>query len=531
LYNLQINVPRIIKADHIRIRQVLTNLIGNAIKFTEKGYVHLNIEHDGTSDEDAGIKFTVSDTGIGMNKSHKKTIFDAFSQADSSITRRFGGTGLGLTISRNLVRLMYGSIGFDSVYGEGSTFWFTIPVECINKSSADILEQHNNKHVALIDNHLHHRRSTISMLESWGYTVAVYDHKSHLDSDNKHSPEYFDAQIVNIYRPDLHEKDKEQFIPENTDIPSLAIVSTRSYKELKNICHIGFDDAAFRSSKQVDIKNSLTNIIEKNETTDVQEDTTISDKKDWSGFNILVVDDNDINLKLAELLLKSRGANTVTATSGEESIECAKKQDFDLIFMDIHMPGLDGYEATKRIRSLKSKNQAVIIALTANAMAKEKTIATESGMNDLLIKPISEQLVQDTIDKWLYKSPEIKPQTIPTNTKTKLETFSRDEAIELAAGNENLATELLAMLIEELPIYRAEIESAFMSNSKTRLKDNTHKIHGASRCCGTPALRHAAHQLENAIDNNIEEQLETNINLLIYEIDQLIKANPEDLHL
>jgi two-component system sensor histidine kinase BarA len=522
LYNLEKNSPRIIKADLIRIRQVLTNLIGNAIKFTKEGYVYLNIELDEVNHDETGIKFTVSDTGIGMDKSHKKTIFDAFSQADNSITGRFGGTGLGLTISRNLVRLMNGSIGFDITYGEGSTFWFTIPVENFDKDSIDISKQTINKHIALIDNHPLYRKSVISMLESWGYLVMAYEKKNHVAPHDIDDSTSFDAQVINIYRSDLNNRKIKQLLPENNDIPSLAIVSTRSYKDLKNIRHFGFDGAVFRSAKNSDIKNALINVIEHNDATEISTNITATDNQDWTGISILVVDDNDINLKLAELLLKQHGANTITATSGSQSIECVKKQNFDLIFMDIHMPGLDGYEATKRIRSQSNIKQPVIIALTANTMDKEKIRATECGMNDLLIKPISDQLVQNAINKWLNTNSEHSINSSPKNTVDSLETFSRDEAIELAAGNEQLAKELTSMLINELPGYRTEIENALSNNSKVRLKDNTHKLHGASRCCGTPALRHAANQLEHTIDNNITDQLESGVDLLIYEIDQLM---------
>lgn len=531
LYNLEKNSPKTIRADHIRIRQVLTNLIGNAIKFTEEGYVYLNIEPEVVNQEIIGIKFTVSDTGIGMDKSHKKTIFDAFSQADSSITRRFGGTGLGLTISRNLVRLMSGSIGFDSTYGEGTTFWFSVPIDVVDTEPVNVSNKYPKKHIALIDNHQLYRKSIITMLESWDYDVTTFNNKKDVVYYDNNNTEIFDAQIINIYRDDLRKKRLQRLVPENTDTPCLAIVSTRSYKELEKTYKTGFNGAIFRSSKNSDIKDSLINIIDDSDTGEESVDSVITGKKDWTGINVLIVDDNAINLKLAELLLKERGANTITATSGEKSIEYVEKQEFDIIFMDIHMPGLDGYETTKRIRSLNNIKQPVILALTANAIHKEKTRAIECGMNDLLIKPVSNRLLQGAIDKWIKNNIEPVSDYSKEIITTPLEVFSKDESIELAAGNEKLASELIGMLIDELPIYRTEIKNAFSTNSKIRLKDNTHKLHGASRCCGTPALRYAANQLERAIDSNSTDNLEPDVNLVIYEIDQLINFDPKDLHL
>jgi two-component system sensor histidine kinase BarA len=342
-----------------------------------------------------------------------------------------------------------------------------------------------------------------------------------------------DAQIVNIYRTDLHNKNFINTNPINNDIPVLAIVSTQSRKDTNNIRHFGFNDAVFRSTKNPGIKNTLTNLINKNNTSGSLVPIYVNppSRQEWTGINVLVVDDNEINLKFAEILLKENGANVVTATSGEKSIECVNNQVFDLIFMDLQMPGLDGYEATKNIRCLDNGKQSVILALTANAMAKDKTRVEKYGMNDLIIKPISKSIVQEILNRWLNKKSERESKIVIKKVTHSLEIFSKIEAIELAAGNEQLANELTLMLIDELPDYRTEIKNAFLNKCKVKLKDNTHKLHGASRCCGTPALRFAASQLEQAIDNDITDQLESDISLLIHEIDRLLNSDPKDLRI
>ena len=532
-YHLNPNTPRLINADIVRIRQVLTNLIGNAVKFTEKGYVYLQVELDDTNHDKPGIKFTVSDTGIGMDKTHKNTLFDAFSQADTSITRRFGGTGLGLVISRKLTHLMGGTIGFDSTFGEGSTFWFTIPVELSDKAIARNSPQLNKKKIALIDDHQLCRKSIKSMLESWGCEVTDYSKEKYMAVEAAGNHAKYDAQVISICSADMHNTKIKSYLPKMTDknIPTLAITSTRSYEDLKSMKDIGFSDAVFRSAKRVTIQQALSAFFEAANISDfdVIDEIKHETKHNWSNINILVVDDNEINLKLAEIILKKNGARVTTASSGKQSIKYIKKQPFDIIFMDLQMPGIDGYETARLIRAHDNGIKSIIIALTANAMPGEKSKTSECGMDDLLVKPISENIMQNVVNKYLFKSAQPVQDNTPTSSTTSLEVFSKQEAKELAAGNDELANELTSMLIAELPVYRSEISNAFTSNNKLDLKHQTHKLHGASRCCGTPALRYAANQLENIIDKNLTDRFKDNFKLLIYEIDRLIDSDPEQL--
>ncbi len=532
-YHLNVNTPRLINTDIVRIRQIITNLIGNAVKFTEKGYVYLQVEHDNVNHEGTGIKFTVSDTGIGMDQTHKKTLFDAFTQADTSITRRFGGTGLGLVISRKLTHLMGGTIGFDSTYGEGSTFWFTVPVEVSDKIPARPPQLLKNRKIALIDDHQLCRKSIKSMFESWGCTVTDFSKEKFDDFENSKSSVEFDAHVVSICRADMHSRKLESYLPKVTDkkTPSLAISSTRSYEDIKNIRDIGFADAVFRSSTRTVIQQALLRFFD---TTNPDESTSseiteTENKYDWSGIKILVVDDNDINLKLAKIILTKNKAQVTTARSGKEGIKHIKEKSFDLIFMDLQMPGLDGYETTQRMRALEHDKGSIIIALTANAISKEKSKVLENGMDDLLIKPISESLMQDIVNKWLFNKTESGEENIQVTSANSLEMFSKEEAKELAAGNKQLANELTSMLIAELPTYRSEIRKFLETHNKTHLKNHTHQLHGASRCCGTPALRYAADQLENAIDSDSIDHCENGVNLLIHEIDRLIDSEPDSL--
>jgi len=241
-------------------------------------------------------------------------------------------------------------------------------------------------------------------------------------------------------------------------------------------------------------------------------------------LKILVVDDNEINLRLAEIILKKNNYDVTTICSGDESIDLARNNNFDLIFMDLHMPGLDGYEATKRIRQNETpSHRAVIIALTANALPQDIDKTESCGMDDVLIKPISEQLVCDTISKWFTRTVlETENEEPAASTTESAEIFSLDNARKLTNGNESLAIELFNMLIKELPGHSEGIKQAIANNDMLLLKDVTHKLNGASRCCGTPALRKAANSLEALIAGGSDEEIKASTGDLLKEIDRLL---------
>jgi len=527
-YHLDKDVPHIIESDPVRVRQVLLNLVGNAVKFTLNGYVFLNIVPDNNNDI-YRIKFTVADTGIGMNQDSKQKLFSAFTQADTSITRNFGGTGLGLVISRKLVLLMKGEIGFDSTIGEGSTFWFTVPVNIISKSSEERSDELIGKYIALIDDHVLCRRSLRSMLEQWGCEVNEYN-LDHCIMDKLLTDSYStNAVVIGISRKHMQKIDQYSNCLNqlSNTTPVMTIASTRSYTELGQLSSGGLCNLTFRTARRSHIRNSLIDcingtsthpggIIEAKESTEVLLSPSLK---------VLVVDDNDINLRLAEIILKKNNFDVTTICSGEDSIELVKHNNYDLIFMDLHMPGLDGYEATKQIRlHNNSGHRPVIIALTANAMPQEIDKIESCGMDDVLIKPISEQLICDIISKWISGSSVSQKHEIAECVKVdSAEIFSYEDAKQLTNGNEMLAIELFNMLINELPAHRNGIQQALEDNDIYTLKEVTHKLNGASRCCGTPALRKAANSLEESIDNNDDDEIKIKSDELLSEIDRLLQ--------
>lgn len=518
-YCVDETTPCLINNDITRVRQILINLIGNAIKFTEKGYVSLHVSSNQQSGSLSTLCFSVTDTGIGMSPSQQERLFNAFTQADESIEKKFGGTGLGLVISMKLAKLLHGNISFESQLNLGSTFRLNITTEMrtFERVVDPVL---NGKKICLIDTCEICSQGILAMINSWG---AITSHHREIPK----TVSGYDLIIVSICRADMHENKIKSFIQKcNTDIPLFAIASTRSHKDLADIKSYGFYDAVFRSSKYESIRLALK-LINGDMKLTVPAETLPEKTFNWSGLNILVVDDNDINLKLAKIVLMKNGVNATTASSGHKSIDLACNTNFDLIFMDLQMPDLDGYETSKLIRSKIKNDTTVIIALTANAMVTKQSQQMEQyGIDDILIKPVTESSIQSMIDKWLLKNPQ--PQHIK-QTNHSIELFSKSEALELAAGNTQLANELTSMLINELPEHLNIIDEAASHNDSARLKQQVHKLHGATRCCGALALRNATAQIELDINKSTQEKLSTLTHPLKSEIARLLNADHSEL--
>jgi len=520
LYRFEKDVPTIIHSDPFRIHQILTNLIGNAIKFTENGYVYLQVTLGEIKDTEASIKFTVSDTGIGMSNDDKKKLFKAFTQADTSITRRFGGTGLGLVISRKLAMLMNGEIGFDSTEGEGSRFWLSVPVIPVSVESRP--SGLDDMKIALFSSHFIAKQAYKTTFENWhcqvnDYSLDSIDRLSDIEKNN-------DVIVFFLSRKEIINNVLAENINKLTfSKPSFLIASTRSHTDLRSLQQHVFDNAVFTSEKIEIIKQKMISTInKKTQETDTDSiDQTTRSTTDWSNINIMVVDDNDVNLRLAEIILHKHKARVTTARSGAQALDYACMNSYDIIFMDLHMPGLDGYEATQKIREITPGKQPVIIALTANAMPREKEKVMQAGMNGILIKPVSDSLFQKVINQWVLKEP-IKTADVKGSGFSQTDddddtnsVFSIKLAKEFTGNNEELAYELFDMLRAELDSYKEAVLLALESKDLVKLRETIHKLHGASRCCGTTELKQISSHIETMIMQNINFDIEKEIALLL----------------
>jgi len=530
------DMPRFLFGDPVRIRQILLNLIGNAIKFTQSGYVAIRILFNNRSDNTYDFKFTVTDTGVGMSEANKQRLFNAFTQADTSITRRFGGTGLGLVISRSLANLMHGEIDFESTLDKGSVFWLSLPLKKSFQSSTTEHSLLENKHVILFDSNPQLRLGSRQLLNLWNSQIQQITQFNQLSSILKTSMTHFDYMVIGISHEQIEKNvdfTKTISACKDKNIPVIAFISSTEREVYSKYVQQGVSLCLFRNEPYDKLFKSLNDFFAgKIPEEFIKEDN--QQLENWSHLKILVVDDNNINLRLAESILKNWNIDLTLATDGKQAVDICEKQLFNLIFMDLHMPELDGIEATKKIRESNSINiDTAIIALTANAMPEEKEHIIESGMNDILIKPVTEQQIHEKIVHYcqtdLKENNENKTSSENVDTTDTaidaditLPCYDHDEAIKLAGGNAELAKELFQMLIAELPQYQEKIQTAQENNNIKDLKHFIHKVNGATSYCGVPKLRKAAVELESLIDNNTLDTVPQKVKEVLDNINELV---------
>ncbi|MFW2373740.1 MAG: response regulator [Gammaproteobacteria bacterium] len=531
IYIPNLDIPCMLDGDPTRLRQILVNLISNAVKFTNKGHVIVRIIINDINRQKINLKFTVNDTGIGMDELNKQRLFTAFTQADTSISRKFGGTGLGLVISKKLAELMDGDIGFESTINKGSSFWLSIPFKLsdVQKALEPALPP-LNKTVILFETIAQNRVAIRPLLDSIGVKTLETGRIDKLVTLMETAQ--VSAIIAGVNRKNIHNTTSIQNLAKTLNtgkFPYITLASAYDNHEIRNIANNGLENIIYRCLRQNQLKQRLYNLVSQNDATATSDNFNISIDNEISkrlqDLHILIVDDNPINIKLARSLLENHSIRVSSANDGEQAIELTDNNIYDMILMDLHMPKYDGFQVTEHIRNTDNPcNKSTIIALTANAMPEEQINVYKTGMNDILIKPITESQLFDIIDRWLMPAPDvdkIAEDTVSYETDNPL-IYDPDEATSLAGGNSQLAEELLGMLIKELPEHKSRIELARHENDISQLKQVTHKLHGATSYCGVPMLRIRARELENLIDTQQVDDLDDHYNDLLTAIDELI---------
>ncbi|HHM7818793.1 TPA: ATP-binding protein [Pseudomonas aeruginosa] len=439
------DTPIQLQGDPQRLKQILTNLVGNAIKFTQGGTVAVRAMLEDESDDRAQLRISVQDTGIGLSEEDQQALFKAFSQADNSLSRQAGGTGLGLVISKRLIEQMGGEIGVDSTPGEGAEFWISLSLP---KSRDD-----NEEPGA-----------------SW---AAI------------HPPEELSQSFWEF---------------ERLGCKTLVLCPTTEQAQY----HATLPD------EQVEAKPACTRKLQRKLQELLQVRPTRSDKPHAmvSGRppRLLCVDDNPANLLLVQTLLSDLGAQVTAVDSGYAALEVVQRERFDLVFMDVQMPGMDGRQATEAIRRWEAEREVSpvpVIALTAHALSNEKRALLQAGMDDYLTKPIDEQQLAQVVLKWTGLS---LGQSLASMSRApqlgQLSVLDPEEGLRLAAGKADLAADMLAMLLASLAADRQAIRQARDNDDRTALLERVHRLHGATRYCGVPQLRAACQTSETLLKQN-----------------------------
>lgn len=408
------SVKQYVKGDPTRLRQVLTNLMGNAVKFTTEGEVKITVKQINQINDNATLLFTVSDTGVGIQQSALDTVFQSFEQADGSTTRKFGGTGLGLAISRKLIEGMGGTIGVNSTIGKGSEFWFkiTMPISGITLTSKAKRQSVTARKVLLIERNKASAELISRLLEELSLeTIIVNSGKEALETlrasvTSRTSPEMilFSAQLSDMPGEIFVRCMQADPLFDDIKLVPMAYVTEQSpelYPHKNTRIASLITKPVKRSELGAILERAISGIAEDHA---VQDELITARLKTYSALNVLVVEDNAINQEVAIGMLEKIGFNADVASNGQEGFDAVANSHFDLILMDCQMPILDGYEATKAIRERESENgegRIPIIALTANAMIGDSEKCLAAGMDDYMSKPFEEHVLEEKIGFWL----------------------------------------------------------------------------------------------------------------------------------
>jgi len=506
------DVPFFAIGDPGRIRQILFNLTGNAIKFTENGEVSVFCELAGESTHENILKFSIRDTGIGIPAKYQDKLFQSFSQADSSTTRKYGGTGLGLAISRQLSEIMGGSIAFSSVEDKGTHFWFTIRIQKSDKVSAF----KNPKDIAgtrilFVDDNKTNREYIEKQLLYWNADVTTVSNggeaivQLHQSVDDGKG---FEIAILDMQMPGFDGIDLGKAIKSDEKIKNIPLVMMTSVGhrgEVKQLKEIGFSAYLTKPVSPSDLYSTLSMIIGNtdsiiNDPDKVEIITKFNiNERQKANIKVLVVEDNPVNQNVAKGMLKTIGIDaTYIANNGKEAIEQLEKYDFDMVFMDMQMPVLDGLTATKMIRNKETavRNPDItIIAMTANAMKGDEDSCRAAGMSDYISKPIKINTLRETISKWLPKIEqiEIREKEVYINYDG---IFNKETLLENLGGDEDLIHEILGLFVENTSTNIKKIEKHFANHDLKNVAFVAHSIKGSSGNVTSDSLYQSAIKLE-----------------------------------
>ncbi|WP_189376918.1 PAS domain-containing hybrid sensor histidine kinase/response regulator [Thalassotalea profundi] len=401
-----------ITGDSGRIRQILTNLIGNAIKFTDTGHIAIYVKQIEETADKKVFHFEVIDTGIGIEQSKQSQLFEQFSQSDNSTTRKYGGTGLGLSISKKIVELMGGTIGIEQTLLKGSTFWFTLPFsksEILNKVTT-IPDELKKEKVIFVDTNKHNHNFMEKLHQIWGIKYKSADSIESALNQLKIASDINEPITIAIIDNSLLEtkqmNNKKQLNYSQLEQINLIISSSQNRRFDDNKTkELGVKGQITKPFKHLEILNELIKVSGIKTRQASQTLNALPIKKQQFNAHILVTEDNRVNQLVIRGLLIGLGITVDLACNGKEAISAlGNGNTYDLIFMDCQMPVLDGYEATKQIRLKTFDNNNTklpIIAITANAMIGDRKKCLDSGMNDYLTKPLDPQKVIDILKKWL----------------------------------------------------------------------------------------------------------------------------------
>jgi two-component system, sensor histidine kinase and response regulator len=515
-------VPAMVQGDPGRLRQILTNLIGNAIKFTPQGEVSLHVSVDHEDENRTWIRFSVKDTGIGIPEDKLRILFHPFVQADASITRRYGGSGLGLSISRQLAEMMGGKIGVESEESKGSTFWTIIPLtkqttpwEGKEEGTVDL----EGTRILVVDDNKTNRKVLTGMLQTWNCSYEeASDASSAMEKLTTTAARGipFRIALLDMFMPGIDGESLGLRIkgdPMIRDTMLVMLTSVGKRGDAVRLERAGFSAYLTKPVKKSLLYDCLLNVLNcerngKSSHNRIITRHTIAESRK-KRVRILLAEDNIVNQKLAVRVLEKMGYQADVVANGLEVLRALETVPYGVVLMDVQMPEMDGIEATRRIRSQKWPLQdpnIPIIALTAHAMKKDQQECFDAGMNDYLAKPIQPEELVRVISRWV-STQDANLEAQPSQKSLKHDAgFDRTALLERLGGDEEGCKEIIALFIKDAPEQIRSLEDAIRRGNIAMAQRQAHTLKGSSGNIGAVGLQKVAFQMEDACkEGNLEE--------------------------
>ena len=522
------DIPWELIGDPGRLRQIVLNLTGNAIKFTEQGEVIIRADLENSATDQITIRFSVQDTGIGIPEHRLEAVFAPFTQVDGSTTRKFGGTGLGLAICKQLVELMGGEIGVTSQEGRGSCFWFTATFSAVPEPSdaAARFAALDDLHLLVVDDNDANRQLLITLLSGWG---CRYDTSSNGQTAMGLLQEYqaagdpFQVVLIDAIMPEMDGLTLASLIRKNpllsdTKLVLLSELGVRG--EAAELHQAGFAAWLTKPIRQQQLHDCLSLLVGRTVSPQASLDGLITRHTVWElqrhSTTILLAEDNPVNQAVALAMLQKLGYRADVVANGHEVLEALTRINYDLVLMDCQMPELDGFEATALIRSDASavlNHDVPVIAMTANALAGDRERCIRAGMDDYLSKPVKQKELEQALDRWLSVSEggRLVPLKASAAALQQADTeadqiFNELEMLERLGDNQELLQEIISMACDDLPVRLAQLQQAIASGDRATLKLIAHTIKGVAANLSACRLQQSAGQLEGQANSAAIEQ-------------------------
>lgn len=510
LVRYPLDIPSQFVGDPTRIRQILMNLAGNAVKFTEKGHVLLEVSLSGKDQDQCGIQISVSDTGIGIPEDQLDSIFDQFSQADESTTRRFGGTGLGLTISWQLVKMMGGTIKVHSAPDVGTTFSFGMILPCSDEPEPEITVDVDlaDVPVLVVDDNERNREIALEYLRLRSIPgEAVSSAAEGLDRLRQAKTEGrpFGLAVLDYRMPEMNGDELALAIKNDPEISDTVLILLSSFMPVDELAPEV--RAHFAASINKPIRASLffeilteawrQRLIEKPRRMELTVESPSPLEPIELEARVLLVEDNPMNQQVAREVLNRFGCEVETAANGLEALELFKKRRYDMIFMDIHMPEMDGFEATRAIREAETGDAHIpIVAMTALAMHGDREKCLAAGMDDYIAKPIRTAAVREALVRFLLPEMDAEKDVELTLTADKPQVLNPETLLDISGRDPEIIAALIRQFLEDAPKYFADLKEAVDREEQRLIHQTAHRFQGLAANAGGERTREILIDLE-----------------------------------